>query len=104
MVNRTCDFCQNCDRKQPNLGYFSVTPFLRKQLGLSEESMRDFICSEHFDASCFDTQGRLVSGSVPTFFPQNSSKEHDHSYSGCINTLCNSEVDDEGRVENIVWS
>ena len=104
MVNRTCDFCHNCYRKQPNLGYFSVTPFLRKQLGLSEESMRDFICSEHFDASCFDTQGRLVSGSVPTFFPQNSSKEHDHSYCGFTNALGDSVVDDEGRVYDIVLS
>ena len=83
---------------------FSVTPFLRKQLGLSEESIRDFICSEHFDASCFDTQGRLVSGSVPTFFPQNSSKEHDHSYCGFTNALGDSVVDDEGRIYDIVLS
>ena len=83
----------------PDLGYYSVTPFLRKQLVLSEQSMRDFICSEHFAETCFDNQGRLVSGSVPTFFPQRSSKDHDHSYSGCANTLGDSIVDDEGRVD-----
>ena len=98
MVNRTCDFCQNCYRKHPNLGYYSVTPFLRKQLGLSEESMRDFICSEHFGAACFDDQGRLVSGSVPTFFPQRSSKDHNHSYSECYNPLGDTVVYDEGRI------
>ena len=65
--------------------------------------MRDFICSEHFDVSGFDTC-RLVSGSVPTFFPQNSSKEHDHSYIGFSNALGDSVVDDEGREENIVLS
>ena len=60
--------------------------------------MRGFICSEHFDDTCFDDQGRHVSVSVPTFFPQRSSKDHDHSYSGCANTLGDSVVDDEGRV------
>ena len=96
MVNRTCDFCHNSYRKHPHLGYYSVTPFLRNELGLSEESMRDFICSDHFDATCFDQQGCLVSGAVPTFCPQRSSKDHDPSYSGF------SLVDDEGRVDNIV--
>ena len=98
MVNKTCDFRQNCYSKHLNLGYYSVTPFLRKQLGLSEESMRDFICSEDFDATCFDDQGHLFSGSVPTFFPQRSSKDHDHSYSECYNPLGDMVVDDEGRI------
>ena len=103
MVNRTCDFCHHSYRKHPHLGYYSVTTFLRKDLGLSEESMRDFICSDHFDAKCFDQQGRLVSRAVPTFFPQRSSKDHDQSYSGFSNTLGDSLVDDEGgRVDNMV--
>ena len=38
------------------------------------------------------------------FFPQNSSKEHDHSYIRFSNALGDSVVDDEGREENIVLS
>ena len=68
---------------------------MRKSLGLREDSQRDFICSEHFTENCFDSEGRLIHGSVPTFFPQKSSKEHDHSYSGCTSTFRDSDVDDE---------
>ena len=39
----------------------------------------------------------MIHGSVPSFFPQKSSKEHDHSYSGCTSTFRDSVVDVEGE-------
>ena len=95
MVNRSCDFCQNSYRKRPELGYFSVTPFIRQHLAISEESQRDFICSEHFEAKCLDGKGRIIAGSLPTFFPQSLCKDHDHNYSS--SALCHEDdSEDEG--------
>ena len=96
MVNRSCDFCQNSYRKRPELGYFSVTPLIRQHLAISEESQRDFICSEHFAVECLDVKGRLVAGSLPTFFPQSLCKDHDHNYSSSTTLGPLDDSDDEG--------
>ena len=82
MVNRKCDFCQNSYNRRPDIGYFAVTPLIRQHLSICEDSQRDYMCSEHFKVTCFDDEGRLLSGSLPTFFPQRLSKDLDHNYSG----------------------
>ena len=86
MVNRFCDFCSNTYKKRPDLGFFSVTPLIRQQLGISESSHRDFVCSEHFSSDCFDEKGRLIPGSCPTFFPHKECKKHDHDYTNLTDT------------------
>ena len=80
MVNRSCDFCENSYKKRPDLGFFSVTTTLMQHLGLRDESCKDYICSGHYSAECFDTKGRLIAGSLPTFFPQKLCLDHDHNY------------------------
>ena len=80
MVNRKCDFCSNSYRKRPDVGFFSVSPAIMQHLGLAEGSSKDFICSEHFTSDCLDNAGRLIAGSIPTFFPQKLCLDHDHDY------------------------
>ena len=82
MVNRACDFCTNSYRKNPKAGYFRVTQAMRIALGVrdQENQQRDFVCGLHFSADCYHEDGRLKSGSIPTFFPQLASAQQDHPY------------------------
>ena len=86
MPNRSCDFCDNCYKKKPEVGYYSVTENMRISLNidrLEEDSNYDYICGEHFSQDCFDENGRLIRNSIPTFFPYRECLHHDHSYVAC---------------------
>ena len=79
MPNRSCDFCQNEYRKEPNTGYFKLTEFMKIKLDLLEVKA-DYICGLHFDPSSFTTTGRLKPNAIPTFFPSLANLKHDHPY------------------------
>ena len=79
MPNRSCDFCLNEYRKEPSIGYFKVTEFMRIHLDLLEVKA-DYICGIHFDPSSFTQTGRLKPNAIPSFFPSLANLKHDHSY------------------------
>ena len=84
MVNKACDFCHNKYKKNKGVGYFKVTKSMRRALGLvntnTEGVQMDYICGIHFSEECFSEDGKLRSGSIPSFFPSQAAADHDHSY------------------------
>ena len=53
----------------------------------------DFVCGDHFEASCFEPNGKLQSQAVPTFFPRKECLYHDHSYVPFAKGFYNPEAD-----------
>ena len=80
MVNATCDFCENSYRRNPNVGYFKVTPALKTSLCLREGVGINTICGEHFEEGDISESGRLKKDARPVFFPRQSTASHDHPY------------------------
>ena len=81
MPNRSCDFCDNDYKKDPSVGYFKVTTYMKIKLELTSSANADYICGLHFEPSAFLENGRLKDNAVPTFFPSEAIFKHDHSYS-----------------------
>ena len=79
MPNRSCDFCLNVYRKEPSVGYFKLTSYMKIKLGLLDAEA-DYICGLHFEPESFSENGRLKPNAVPTFFPSRSNLLHDHPY------------------------
>ena len=79
MPNRSCDFCLNDYKKEPNVGYFKFSDYMKIKLDMTEVKA-DFICGLHFDKNSFLKNGRLTSTALPTFFPSLVNLEHDHPY------------------------
>ena len=79
MPNRSCDFCLNVYRKEPSVGYFKLTSFMKIKLGILDVEA-DYICGLHFDPDSFLENGRLKPNAVPTFFPSKANLLHDHPY------------------------
>lgn len=79
MPNRSCDFCLNDYRKEPSVGYFKFTSFMKIKLDMLDVEA-DFICGLHFDQDSFLESGRLRPNAVPTFFPSRENLLHDHPY------------------------
>ena len=52
MPNRSCDFCVNDYKKEPNVGYFKFTTFMKIKLEMLDVEA-DYICGLHFDKSSF---------------------------------------------------
>ena len=82
MPNRSCDFCDNCYRSNPTAGYYNVTEKMRLDLEIDnlKDQYWDFVCGDHFEADCFDGNGRLKPDAVPSFFPYKECLNHDHTY------------------------
>ena len=79
MPNRSCDFCGNDYKKDPNIGYYKLSEYMKVQLDLTEVHA-DFICGLHFDQSSFTENGRLKSKALPSFFPSYTNLQTDHPY------------------------
>ena len=79
MPNRSCDFCVNDYKKEPNVGYFKFTTFMKIKLEMLDVEA-DYICGLHFDESSFLENGRLKPSAVPSFFPSKANLIHDHPY------------------------
>ena len=70
MPNRSCDFCLNDYKKEPNVGYFKFSDYMKITLDMTEVKA-DLICGLHFDNNSFLKNGRLTFIALPTFFPKN---------------------------------
>ena len=81
MPNRSCDFCDNEYKKDPGVGYFKLTTYMKVKLELTSSVNADYICGGHFEPSAFLENGRLKDNAVPTFFPSEAVFKHDHPYS-----------------------
>ena len=79
MPNRSCDFCLNDYKKDPNVGYFKFSDYMKIHNDMTEVKA-DFICGLHFEDSSFLENGRLKPNALPTFFPSLVNLEHDHPY------------------------
>ena len=79
MPNRSCDFCLNHYKKEPNVGYYKFSTFMKIKLEMLEVEA-DFICGIHFEKSSFLENGRLKPTAVPSFFPSRANLIHDHPY------------------------
>ena len=79
MPNRSCDFCLNQYRHEPNVGYYKVTNFMKIKLDMLDVRA-DYICGIHFKKDCFLENGRLTPNACPSFFPSKANLSHDHPY------------------------
>ena len=95
MPNRTCDFCSNCYKNNPDVGYYRVTNKIRSSLKLKSliDPDYDFICGDHFQPDDFE-KGHLKAGSIQSIFPAVDSLFNDYSYAGKNPTSVEPEEDE----------
>ena len=99
MPNRACDFCPNEYRKNPTVGYFKLTTFMKIKLELTTSLNADFICGLHFEPASFLENGRLRDNAVPTYFPSEATCKHDHPYYSTVSNFDSSAHPDDQTCE-----